>query len=112
MAQPRTTVRRIKFIQSENKSYTVSWLCNGLGAESAAARIEETLRNELDGHADDILQFKSTSDHGASLSLKDIADLILQGCAHEHTELDDNGATLKVQLLVKKPKAPAAPRRG
>ena len=103
--------KRVRFIGflCGDESIPVSWVYNGKDASSAASDIEELLRDHLSAGPGDTLQFKSTN--VALLKLVAIADLVLQGLAYEHTELDEETGTLKVNLLVKKARAPAQ-RRG
>jgi hypothetical protein len=105
-------VRLIKFVVSGRKSIPIAWTYAGRDAEYAATQIEKLLRTNLSARAEDTLQFHSTKEHGALLGLTDIAHLILQGSAHEHTELDEAESALNVQLVLKKGKAPAASKRG
>jgi len=104
-------VRYINFLCGD-QLIPVSWVYNGKDALYVASEIEDLLRTELSAGPGDTLQFKSTSGPGALLKLVSIADLVLEGRAHEHTELDEETGTLKVNLLVKKAKAPASRRGG
>ena len=112
MAQPVAKVRLIQFIQNPTKSTSVSWLYARKPADYAATQIEKILRTDIGASPEDDIQFKSTSEHGGLLLLEGIADSILQGCAHEHTELDEGTAVLKVQLLLKRAKPASTSARG